>query len=138
MSTHDLQVFTYNSYNNPVKQEVYDSNMVMPTHLYTTTYYYYELYDATSVANTGTQTVALTLFPNPVSNMLSLSCSSFTPGAPVSITITDMAGRKLLNETLHWQHTTEQVSVSDLLPGAYMVTVSDGKGNEYTQQIIKL
>jgi aminopeptidase N len=77
--------------------------------------------------------VYFTVGPNPFSDRLNIY-SSFEPGNDHTVVVTDLAGRRVLEETLTGNVTT--LSVGELSSGLYLVKVSDG-GNEMTRKLLK-
>ncbi len=78
----------------------------------------YKLNTLTSVANVAKETHSLTLFPNPVADILKFSFPDSNT-TPVSIRVTDVLGKMMIQET----HSNGNVNTSVLTPGVYILSV---------------
>jgi len=128
-------VYTYNSYNNPVTDKYYTTSAT-PDNI--ATYYYEQYNDPTSVGNAPAVAQDIRVFPNPTSGNLSISWSNAVIGAPVTISIVGMNGQMVYSESLRWNQAVQQLSVGQLQPGVYAMIITDQKGQQvFHQNIVK-
>lgn len=128
-------IYTYNSYNNPVTDKLYTTNST-PDNI--TTYYYEQYNDPTSVGNTPEVAQDIKVFPNPTTGNLNINWSNAVIGAPVTISIVGMNGQMVYSESLRWNQTAQQLSVAHLQPGIYAMVITDQKGQQvFHQNIVK-
>ena len=71
------------------------------------------------------------IYPNPVRNELNVKMGSYAE--PVSVTLTDMYGRKMVNKTFAG---TSAINTSKMAAGVYMVTITDKNGSTIKQDKI--
>jgi hypothetical protein len=137
--THQLVITTYNSYRDPVTVTTYfDTTSAIPTAFYSRTYYYYELYNAAKTINISVED-NIRIYPNPATNTVQISYPGFTKNAITTVEILNDRGQKVKREVFPWQNAIEQISVADLTPGLYFVTIQDRDRNVlHTQQVVKL
>ncbi|WP_072008701.1 RICIN domain-containing protein [Hymenobacter sp. IS2118] len=83
------------------------------------------------LANKSGHNAALSIYPNPVSDMLTISLPNATQ--PKTVTVTDMRGAT--SQVVRYNGNS-QLDVSKLTPGIYIVTATDGQ-HEYRQKLIK-
>lgn len=113
---------TYNFYNSAKKEilvsATYDSLNVLETVVFA---------DYGNVINDVKESVgpSFTLYPNPVSNMVSINTSNWEDGMYL-ITIADLTGKIVYAEpTLLTGQSPKQMDISDLNSGVYILTVRD-------------
>ncbi len=70
------------------------------------------------------------IYPNPVSNNLTISCKELVTNSEIQIT--DILGNKVKQDKLEVKSNTAQINVGDLLPGVYFLHTNLG-----TQKFIK-
>ncbi len=91
--------------------------------------------------NTSTGTAELpyyphvSVYPNPATEAITLH-APFRDGRPVSVTVTDLAGRTLIREALAGTG-TKSFDVSGLAPGVCLLKVDDGN-NAFVVKFLKL
>ncbi len=73
----------------------------------------------------------VSIYPNPVRNELKVNMGGYSEA--VSVSVTDMYGRRMLNKTFA---NASSISTSKLASGIYMVTITDQKGNVIKQDKI--
>jgi Metallo-peptidase family M12B Reprolysin-like/Secretion system C-terminal sorting domain/Fibronectin type III domain/Bacterial pre-peptidase C-terminal domain len=78
-----------------------------------------------------TQADVVSIYPNPVRNELKVNMG--VNNETVSVTVTDMYGRRMLNRTFA---NAANISTSRLAAGVYLVTITDQKGNVIKQDKI--
>lgn len=137
LGNHYRYVYTYNEYNNPVKMTEYDSNSSSTFVNSLNTYYYYELYQPAGVSPSVPINAVVALYPNPVSNTLCVVRNSYDPSKAETITICNTEGSVLSKKTLYRTKETEELSVSELIPGVYTIYV-ECDGLTEAKKIIKL
>ncbi len=64
----------------------------------------------------------INLFPNPVGNTLYIRMNETTPSFPVKIQVIHLTGQVILEQDL--RNSTEEVNVSTLLPGIYLLQIT--------------
>jgi hypothetical protein len=73
------------------------------------------------------------VFPNPVSEVLNIRIETDQPGEPVSLTICDLLGKKVMERTMPFSPRM-QLPVASLKPGVYLFRAVQGKH----QAVVKL
>ncbi len=86
---------------------------------------------ASRTAEETPKTGIVSIYPNPVRNELKVNMGGYSE--TVSVTVTDMYGRRMLNKTFA---NASSISTSKLASGVYMVTITDQKGNVIKQDKI--
>jgi Metallo-peptidase family M12B Reprolysin-like/Secretion system C-terminal sorting domain/Bacterial pre-peptidase C-terminal domain/Fibronectin type III domain len=86
---------------------------------------------ATRLAEETPKTDIVSIYPNPVGSELKVNMGGYSE--QVSVTVTDMYGRRMLNKTFA---NASSISTSKLASGVYMVTITDKKGNVIKQDKI--
>lgn len=119
-----FRALQYNTRNNPTRMEVFPAliSLTEPDHVYN---YYYELYNPASVGTISKQQV--NIFPNPATESLSINMPELT-SVTKQISITDLTGKMLLSEQLPTGNATEQLDISGIAPGAYIINIATPKG----------
>lgn len=74
-----------------------------------------------------------TLFPNPTNTIIHINLTNYT--AISEISITDLFGRQITS--FKPELATQEIDISHLLSGIYLITVTDYKKNIATQKIVK-
>lgn len=74
------------------------------------------------------------VFPNPAQNLLEVKVTSVEPVSQVRVT--DVTGKVLVNNRFH-QDQTNEIDVSGLENGTYIITLVTEKGVEFSQNFIK-
>lgn len=135
-----MGAWSYNSYNDPAMTTTYqDTLTTTPTTLWGKTYFYYELYSASSVPLLQTNVNNINIYPNPATSTINISLPGFTKNSVAIIDIINSEGQMIRSESLRWQKDTEQMETDQLLPGAYWISVKDRNGALLgVQKIIKL
>ena len=101
--------------------------------VYFTFEYKYGIYVAPTGIDDPELKAGITLFPNPVRSLLTLSSKL---NEPVSVTVVTLYGRQLQSLMLP-ANTTRSIDIAALPAGHYFVTCKAAGGNSYTQQLIK-
>ncbi len=135
-----MNVFAYNSYNNPINATTYsDPGAASPVTPTVKTWYYYEMYEASGLTSTTALPIDIKVYPNPTTNLLNIDLSESAGNQTLSVAITDINGRKIRTETFYGSNNTYQISTENLLPGMYVVTIHDKAGRVmHTKKIMKL
>lgn len=138
--THDMEVFTYNTYRDPVNRFAYTSPTMTPPTIYAgQTNYYYATYDAASTPEVIAENNTIEIYPDPATNIVYINNPTYTFNAQSTIDIFNISGQKVNSQHITWKNETEQVSVSSLLPGIYIIAVKENNGKlMHRQQIVKL
>lgn len=79
-----------------------------------------------------TENSALSVFPNPVSDVLNIELNSTIE----HITVADMTGRVVVSENLHNQNTRTEISVGGLPSGLYIVRAT-GPAGEFATRFVR-
>jgi hypothetical protein len=90
-----------------------------------------------SAAKTKTKTGSVTLFPNPVLNMLHIHFDAL-PVGEYQISLTDINGRKVFNKTSVYNNgkSSADIDMSSFIPGVYMLVIKKN-GVVFEQKIMK-
>ena len=139
-SKHTMSVFKYDAFRQPVScNTYYDTTNSDPTYLSVRTRFYYEVFNYTGVANSVIRGDLFTVFPNPASDVVSITQPGFTSNTITSIDLVNAQGQKVSRKIINWQNATERFSIARLLPGAYWLYIRSEEGELlHAQQIIKL
>jgi hypothetical protein len=135
-----MDVIHYNLMNDPDTLKDYEYNFTaFPlTPDFQTIYYYQTYLNTTHIkpASPESGNNAL-IFPNPATDMLTITQLNAAMGAKISVIITNVSGQLITRETMTWQG-SQQLSVANLLPGAYSISIYGGRGEIlHTQTFIK-
>lgn len=84
---------------------------------------------------TATATPSITVYPNPCTSLLSISCSTCT-NQPVTISVIDAQGRVVLSKYFPSCLDVHCMDMEALLPGNYLLKL-DVNGRCYEQKVIK-
>lgn len=138
-----VNVYTYDTYNNPVTNTAYGRSVpTTPTYdtMTSLTHYYYQLYTRD---NTGVNDVAknstFRLYPNPANNDLFIAQDKLTANASdiATVKMYDLTGR--LVASVKGNNGITKVSMTILPQGTYMVILQDAQGNMLHQtKVVKL
>jgi hypothetical protein len=90
-----------------------------------------QLGTATRQAEETPKAGIVSIYPNPVRNELKVNMGGYSE--TVSVTVTDMYGRRMMNKTFA---NASSISTSKLASGVYMVTITDKKGTVIKQDKI--
>ena len=93
-------------------------------------------YTPTAVASVIPATVSVTIFPNPVSDLLVVQCS-IAATIDRKVTLADMTGRVVAEQTIAQGSTMCYFNVEILYKGAYTVSVTDGASKTSSNIIIR-
>lgn len=130
-------VTSYNSNNNPVKQEMAE-NISGNLDLVATYNYYYELYDdAPQNVHNTVKNAAIILYPNPVISELNMTWSD-ADGKQATVELANAAGQKLYTRSFTWKEKNQKISLMNLSQGMYWVVIRNAAGAViYRQSIMK-
>lgn len=84
------------------------------------------------LANSSFESSALSVFPNPASDLLNVKMNDSTTLLQ-NASIYDLSGRMILNTPL----TNQAVDVKTLAAGSYLLVLKDSKGNNFSQKFLK-
>ena len=87
-----------------------------------------------AAVSTITQNNNVNIYPDPATDMLVIAVKDIAAGSPKA-TITDMAGRILLQSTL--SQNTNELCVSRLPAGIYCILLQDQNGNKWAERFVK-
>jgi hypothetical protein len=122
-----MDVMTYNVSLNPTVLKDYEWNWTAyPATPNFTTRYYYETYMNTLGVNEVGSTAKL--YPNPATNMITVTGLNTATSAPLVISFINAAGQAVSRERTIWQGQA-QVSVRHLIPGVYQLVIQDINGD---------
>lgn len=128
---------SYNSNNNPVKQEVLQNNggTLDPIAIYD---YYYELYDdAPQNVRTTLKNADITLYPNPATSELNMTWAD-ADGKRTTVELVNAAGQKIFAQSFAWKDKNQKITLTNLSQGMYWVVVKNTSGAViFTQSIVK-
>lgn len=124
-----MDIMHYNAANNPdtMRTYLYNWTSFPATPDYKTIYYYETYTDASSVAQAPVKHNAI-VYPNPVTNMLTVALPDQFNKTRVTITFMNMAGQILSRQAMTWQGDA-RISAADLAPGTYSVVIQNEGGN---------
>lgn len=127
--------FDYDSDNNPLlwKQYLFTSGNPVPQDQ-SIHYFYYEEYNTTGVPDVAKTTI--TMYPNPATDHIQLSWKEGI-NKTVNVDIRNAAGQLMQQQAFTWKQETESISLKNMTPGIYWISVRDQQGVIYTQQIVK-
>jgi YD repeat-containing protein len=96
--------------------------------------YYYQVVPTESVAGAPSPVADITLYPNPARDVLQLRIV-LKDSKPCMATIYDSNGR-LLRQWQEKSSTTRTIPISDLQPGTYILTISNGSEKQSQQFVV--
>ncbi|MDR3680911.1 MAG: T9SS type A sorting domain-containing protein [Flavipsychrobacter sp.] len=128
----------YDSYNNPVKIKFYYYyNGTFSTSVERESRYYYEPYTPTSVSNFVAAANAIKIYPNPTRGVLQISGIDKNVNT-VNVSLVSMTGQIVVTQVLHCNSQTQTISIGDISPGIYTLTITDDGGQiMHSQKIVK-
>ena len=125
-----LQTVSYDTFNNPITLYEYDYNFTsFPSLPNFTTVYYYQILSTLSLIYDPLTYTRACLFPVPATNQVSVSGFEVGTDKTLKISIININGQILRQETLPRQNGTIQFSVNDLLPGTYWVVLQNNNNS---------
>lgn len=92
----------------------------------------------TSTSNVEETAIEFNLFPNPVVSQLNLSLELLSDGN-YELAIFNSYGQLSRNQTFfaHKGKNYQSIGVSDLIPGTYLLTLSNERGEQYSKSFVK-
>ena len=90
-----------------------------------------QLGTASRMATASSKATSVSIYPNPVNNELKVNMGNYDEA--VTVNITDMLGRKMLNKTFA---NASNINTGKLKAGVYMVTITDKNGATIKQDKI--
>ncbi len=123
----DKEVYTYNSYGNPVTGIDYinTGTAYMPWSLHN--YYYNAFNDLSGVGDKPVASTDFKLYPNPAKDIVNIS-SKASIGKQVAVDIINVSGQLISSDHAAWTGETKSVSLAGLEPGIYWVRITDNDG----------
>jgi len=115
----------YNSYSNPTLMQSYSDNGAGLDNVYRY-FFYYEDFDPTAVSNIPGAEENMKVYPNPVYDRVSVNWKA--DGKQVNLSVINAAGQLMHSESINRVRENEQISVSNLSPGVYWLTVNAANG----------
>jgi hypothetical protein len=102
-------------------------------------FYIFKLNPATGTPTAITNVTAqmrsgISIYPNPANDELHLKVTDNTNAGPGTISICDMQGRTMLRYAARIDNNT-MISIRDLAPGTYVLSLSDAKHGLFTNQV---
>lgn len=76
------------------------------------------------------------VYPNPAGHVLHLQ-SQHSYATPLQITIFDLNGREVLSRTWENSASSEQLNISQLTPGIYVLKIMQGTEQQYIQKLVR-
>ncbi len=83
----------------------------------------------------GVNSIQWDLYPNPVTDIVTISSFNFTNGDIIKIK--DITGKTVLEVTINQASSETQISLSNLLPGVYTIQCETLAGNSIQSKLIK-
>jgi long-subunit fatty acid transport protein len=100
------------------------------------TVYYYQTYINTlATNNTAKVNDAINVYPNPATDMITISQSGVIQKGLVSVSLMNISGQVVSRQKMPSQNEM-QISVGYLLPGIYYVVIQDAAGNTLHRQAV--
>ncbi len=134
-------IMTYNSKNNPlVKQSyLYNWTAYSTSPDFTTRYYYDSFLDFTAVHSLAMAEGAMNIYPNPATNVVTISLPEANAGGRYLMSVVGINGRIVSRQSVRGDKDIA-LPVGDLAPGVYWVIMQgmDGNGSLYRKQFVKL
>lgn len=93
-------------------------------------------YMATGITEVAKPTYDLSIFPNPVSNVISIINNGNAFQANAYILLIDVLGRKLIEQQLNSKQTL--IDIQQLAAGTYFIVVEEDGHNSFTHKITKV
>ncbi len=133
-----MDVMHYNTMHDPdsMRSYLYSWTSFPATPNYTKVYYYGTYIDNSGVEQNVVNSRAL-VYPNPVTNVLTVVLPGIATNTRVTITLLNTGGQMVSRQAIAWQNDA-QISISDLIPGSYWVLIQGPGGNIIdSRQIVK-
>jgi hypothetical protein len=128
--------FTYNEFDNPTLLDVVPI-MADPEELVDKMVFHYETYDdGLAVMDEGALAEVLVVYPNPFSNELNISYKG-AQKERVQFQLTDIGGRTIVAGTKILESGDNTLTVPTLASGNYLFTLTNEKGQRYTQKLTR-
>jgi len=89
---------------------------------------------STDSKNSNKQNIEISVYPNPATDFISVEAKDIDQAAPTSITVTDLYGKELIRT----QNSGEQINISSLKPGIYIVIYSSNGNHLGQSRLIKV
>ncbi len=130
-------ILYYDSLNNPILcKDLPDSNAYGS--IISESYYYYGNYTTTNVSLSSRQIDSIKIYPNPATSQIYINLASAAKNTQVFVNLINANGQLIRTESVPTNSQTWQMSITDLTPGTYFISISDGAGNKlHSQAIIK-
>ncbi len=130
----------YDSFNNPTQLREYQYNFSsFPATADFTTYYFYETYTVdTGNGNIGIESLKsdlIKVFPNPTNGTVFIDGIDLNK-VIIHLTIMDVSGRIYREQELINNAGKASFSMYDMIPGTYLIKLSDEKGQFVKQQLL--
>jgi sugar lactone lactonase YvrE len=77
------------------------------------------------------------VYPNPATELLSVSCVGLPENALVTTTVVNMLGQTMFAQTETWQHATKKIDIKEYPSGVYFLSLNKEGGTILTQKIMK-
>jgi len=132
-----MDVISYNVFHDPDTLKEYDYNFAnFPSNpSFKTVYYYDSFISRVGVQNIVTIADETKVYPNPATDMITISQLGAVQNAMVSIALLNEQGQMVRRERMYWQNET-QVSLGGLIPGVYWLEILDATGNMLHRQTV--
>ncbi len=131
-------VYKFDSYNNPVSitysgYDNFGNNYYSANPAY---YFYYELFDPSSVKNVTETKANLMVFPNPSHDLLYIAGIN-TMKEPLQFSLVNATGQLVMIQAVN-ANDMQMISLSKLVPGLYTLSIIGATGSKlYSQKIIR-
>lgn len=124
----------YNSFSNPTYLNVYDNTNTLIQRF---NYYYEQYNDPTSVKPVaGGQQI--NVYPNPAVSDLRVEWKNAVQNELTGVSLSNLAGQKVYSEQMRWKEKVLHINTSALVPGLYILSVTDAQGHVlHTQRVVK-
>jgi Secretion system C-terminal sorting domain len=132
-----MEKMHYNVSNDPDTLKDYEYNWTsFPATPNFTTVYYYQPY----LITTGTQNVPavannIKVYPNPATNIITIAELNVPQGSGIIVELLNVSGQVVSRQGMPWRGEA-QVSVKELQPGMYFMSIQDAEGNMLHRQAI--
>ena len=132
-----MDIIHYNTSNDPdtLRDYEYSFTHFPSTPSYKTIYYYAPYINALGVQNIVAIKDNARVYPNPSSDIVTISQLGVAQNSSISIAVVNVKGQMVLRESIHWQ-SEAQISLSGLVPGIYWLEIQDATGNIIHRQAV--
>jgi hypothetical protein len=132
-----MDVMVYNAAHDPVTLIDYEYNFTsFPlTPSFVTNYFYGSYTDKTAVSNISGPAISANVFPNPATDIITISQLAVPANERVSMLLINASGQLISRTSMHWQGAA-QLSMREFIPGTYWLVIQGQDGNILHRQAV--